>query len=427
MRYDVHLKTLHPDQQRAYQCMRANRFMALRAGRRWGKTDFAEVVATEDAGAGRNVGWFTPDYRISVEAYKGLEQSLDPIIASSSQTAGIIRTVTGGRVDFWTLENERAGRSRAYHRIIVDEAAFTKRNMIAIWEQSIRPTLVDYRGKALVMSNTNGVNPDNFFWLICNEPKYMFKDFHAPSENNPYLPRDEVEKFKTENDPLVYQQEYLAEFVDWSGVAFFSLQKLLWGGQPVEYPPVCDAVLVTIDSATKTGKENDGTAAAYWAYSKTPLPGQASLVLLDWDIVQIEGALLEHWLPGVFQNAEALARDCKARSGSIGAFIEDKASGMILIQQAQRKQWPAYAIDSKLTSVGKSERALSVSTYVYRDMVKVSRAAYDKVVVYKGVSRNHMISQVVGFRIGSKDQVDDDCLDAFCYGVAVTLGDSGGF
>ena len=30
-----------------------------------------------------------------------------------------------------------------------------------------------------------------------------------------------------DNDPLVYAQEYLAEFVDWSGVAFFSREKLL--------------------------------------------------------------------------------------------------------------------------------------------------------------------------------------------------------
>jgi hypothetical protein len=30
---------------------------------------------------------------------------------------------------------------------------------------------------------------------------------------------------RKDNDPLVYAQEYLAEFVDWSGVAFFSREK----------------------------------------------------------------------------------------------------------------------------------------------------------------------------------------------------------
>ena len=48
------------------------------------------------------------------------------------------------------------------------------------------------------------------------------------------------------------------------------------------------------------------------------------LVILDWDVSQIEGALLETWLPTVFQQLEHLARKCRARMGSLGAMIEDK-------------------------------------------------------------------------------------------------------
>jgi hypothetical protein len=46
-----------------------------------------------------------------------------------------------------------------------------------------------------------------------------------------------------DNDPLVYQQEYLAEFVDWAGVAFIGREKLLENGQPVPAPKNCDCVL----------------------------------------------------------------------------------------------------------------------------------------------------------------------------------------
>ena len=42
-------------------------------------------------------------------------------------------------------------------------------------------------------------------------------------------------------------------------------------------------------------------------------------------------------------------------------MIEDKNSGTILLQQALRRGMPAQAIDSKLTAVGKDERALNVS------------------------------------------------------------------
>jgi hypothetical protein len=124
-----------------------------------------------------------------------------------------------------------------------------------------------------------------------------------------------------------------------------------------------------------------------------------------------------------------MARQYKSRSGSLGVWIEDKSSGMVLIQQAVRRNWPASGINSKLTSVGKDERAISVSGYVYRDMVKLARPAYDKVTMYKGVSKNHLVSQVVGFRIGDKEAANraDDLLDCFVYGVALSLGNAEGF
>jgi hypothetical protein len=34
-------------------------------------------------------------------------------------------------------------------------------------------------------------------------------------------------KLEKENHPLVFKQEYLAEFVDWAGVAFFAIDKML--------------------------------------------------------------------------------------------------------------------------------------------------------------------------------------------------------
>jgi hypothetical protein len=78
---------------------------------------------------------------------------------------------------------------------------------------------------------------------------------------------------------------------------------------------------------------------------------------------------------------------------------------------------------------GKDERAISVSGYVYREMVKLARPAYDKVTMYKGVSKNHLVSQVVGFRIGDKEAAKraDDLLDCFVYGVALSLGNAEGF
>lgn len=432
---EINLPTFYPAQVAAFKLWQKNRFVVGRCGRRWGKNAVGQSIAVDAAVKGQSVGWFAPDYKVQAEAYNEMAEALDPVKQSSSKVEGVIRTVTGGRIDFWTMENERAGRSRKYHKVVMDEAAFTKPNAIDIWEKSIRPTLLDYKGKALVISNTNGVSPDNFLYRICEPlevremgtpgPKYGFAEFHGPTHQNPYLPADELERLEKENHPLVFRQEYLAEFVSWDGIAFFGRDSLLVDDKPVPYPRGCDAVYATVDTAVKSGREHDGLAVTFFA---TDLhSGKHPITVLDWDITHLEGSLLEAWLPNVFRRLEELAKLCGARMGSLGAWIEDKVSGTILLQQAQRRGWPAHAIDGALTAVGKDERAISVSGYVFSHKVKVSDHAYEKVTDYKGSTRNHFMTQVMGFRIGDKTNPQDDLVDCFSYGVAIGLGNQDGY
>ena len=208
-----------------------------------------------------------------------------------------------------------------------------------------------------------------------------------------------------------------------AGTSFFDINDVLDDGLPVQYPVNCDYVFATMDTAVKTGSKNDGTAVAFWAVNKTK---KHPLMVLDWDILQIEGSLLVAWLPNVSRRLEVLAQACGARMGSAGIYIEDKASGTILLQQALRANMMASPIESKLTSVGKDERAISISGYVKSDMVKMSDHAYNKLTIYKGTSGNHFLMQVFRFQLGVKDQADD-ALDTFCYGVAIALGNSEGY
>lgn len=395
-----------------------------RCGRRFGKTTAIEVLAADEAVKGKKVGIFSPSYKLLLPSYKRINTMLSPIVSHSSKVDSLIETSTGGEVEFWTLNDEDAGRSRSYDLAIIDEGSLVAKGLKDIVQKSIEPTLLDRRGWLLMAGTPKGIDPDNYFYEVAHDASESgWHREHMPTSMNPMLDPEGVANLVNEYPPLVYQQEFLAEFVDWAGAAFFSIGSLLVDGAGAPYPSRCDAVFATVDSATKTGKEHDGTAVIYWAINRfTGIP----LMILDYDIVQIEGALLETWLPGVFKRLEELAATCGSRNGSIGAHIEDKASGMVLIQASRRRNWPAHPIDSKLTSVGKDERAISVSGYVYQGKVKLSAYAYDKLVAYKSQTRNHLVSQVTGFRIGLRDQ-QDDLLDTFCYGVAIALGDSGGF
>ena len=112
-------------------------------------------------------------------------------------------------------------------------------------------------------------------------------------------------------------------------------------------------------------------------------------------------------------------------------MIEDKATGTVLLQQSANlrdrgQNAPAYPIDSKLTAMGKEERAIAASPYVIAGDVKITDEAYNKTCVLKGRSANHFIVQWSGFRLGSKETDGLDLLDCGTYGVLMGRGSNSG-
>ena len=140
----------------------------------------------------------------------------------------------------------------------------------------------------------------------------------------------------------------------------------------------------------------------------------------------IDAASLEHLAPRVLQRCEDLAKQCKARNGSIGLLVEDAAGGQVLIQQARARGWPIKPIDSKITARGKDERAMIAGGAAYAGKCKISRHAYDKTVEWRGRTMNHLIQQVTTFRIGDKEAYKraDDLLDCAAYSMIVGCTDA---
>lgn len=214
--------------------------------------------------------------------------------------------------------------------------------------------------------------------------------------------------------------------------AYFTTDMFLVDGQPIESPANggtwrrFDVVFAVIDSALKDNTEHDGVAVTYFAFSRhkqTPKP----LLILDWEIHHIKAADLEEWLPNVYARLEQLAEEWQILFRSLGAFIEDKVSGTMLLQQASRRGLRAHPIDSKLTALGKKVRAVNISGYIQGGQVKISRAAYEKRMPFKNATRNHLLSQALAFEPSSKDQGQDDLLDTLSYGCALSLGNAKGF
>ncbi len=403
---------------------------SVRCGRRYGKTKMIVTLACKAAFAGKKVGIFAPNYKQLQEPYEEILQVLHSVVSGSNRSDGTIKTKNGGKVDFWQLiDNPLAARGREYDLILIDEAAYTKNGqMLDIWYKSLVPTMATKPNASVwAFSTPNGVDPENFFWRIGKDPEMDFVEHHAPSWDNPLVDKEWISAEQGRLHPDVWRQEILAEWVDWSGVAFFGMDKWLQDGQPVPYPTNCDRVFAVIDSAVKTGSANDGTAIIYMArnqYAGTPL------IILDWEIIQIEADLLTSWLPNiVLPRLTELSKQVGAREGVRGVWVEDKASGSVLLQHGSRKGWPLIPIDSKFTAIGKDERAIAVSSHHHQGHCKISDYAFNKTVNYKGMTRNHLSSQVNGFRIGDKDAARraDDILDVYVYSLAIALGSSTGF
>jgi hypothetical protein len=211
--------------------------------------------------------------------------------------------------------------------------------------------------------------------------------------------------------------------------SFFNEADLLVDGQPVEMPTVLQDHFAVIDSANKSGMEHDGLAVVHMGRRPADLvaKGESPLVILSWHLTQIDAAFLINWLPGVFDEEEQLAKECRSLQGSLGVWIEDKASGIVLLQQAKNLGLNASPIHTKLTALGKAERGINISGYIHRGECKITRRAYEKTVTYKGVTKNHLLSQILSFRAGVKDQKQDDAYDAWCYAVAIGMGNQEGF
>jgi len=163
------------------------------------------------------VGYFTPTYKLLEGTFKELYSRLHPIIKRKHDNQ-IIELIGGGSIEFWTLDNPLAGRSRKYKMAIVDEAAYTK-NLWQIWTESIRPTLTDMRGSGWMMSTPKGKN-DFHKLFVKGQGDTDWMSFKMPTSTNPYIDAKELEDARKDLPELAYAQEYLAEFNDNSANPF---------------------------------------------------------------------------------------------------------------------------------------------------------------------------------------------------------------
>jgi len=183
-----------------------SRFRVILCGRRFGKSELSQIEIISEALRGNQVAYITPTYKLAKTFFERLTQFI-PFENNKSDL--IINFPTGGTVEFFTGERLDNLRGRKFHFVVVDEASFIP-NLEDGWLNSIRPTLTDYKGRALFLSTPRG---KNYFYQLYNKGKSGETDwtsFKFTTYDNPYIDKGEIDDARRQLPEAVFEQEYMA-------------------------------------------------------------------------------------------------------------------------------------------------------------------------------------------------------------------------
>jgi len=203
----------------------SRRFNVLCCGRRWGKSKLGLVQAARAALNGQPAGWFSPTYRMLSEVWREATQRLVDVTREQSVQERRLVLITGGTLDFWSLDRPDVARGRKYQRIVVDEAAIVP-DLDRAWQAVLRPTLVDLRGDAWFLSTPQGFNEFHTLWSYGQDMERTdWASWRMPTSRNPWIPPDELVEARSSMDAATYAQEFEASFQSRTGLVYYQFSR----------------------------------------------------------------------------------------------------------------------------------------------------------------------------------------------------------
>lgn len=205
MRIDVILKKPHPKQLEVLNSKA--RFRVMMAGRRFGKSLISQDISIDRGINKENVAYITPTYQLGKIFFTEILKSLPIEIYRKNEADLVINFITGGSIRFFTGERLDALRGLKFHLVIIDEASYIP-NLQEGWNNSIRPTLTDYKGKAIFLSTPKGKNFFYSLYMKSDEPDW--ESFKFTTYDNPHIDATEIDAAKIQLPNVVFEQEYMA-------------------------------------------------------------------------------------------------------------------------------------------------------------------------------------------------------------------------
>lgn len=213
----------HPKQEEVIRSKA--RFKVIRAGRRSGKTSVEIEIMLFKAvnGKDRNIFFLAPTQKQARSiVWEALKSRIGKIgEANESRLEMRVPTIDGGFSTIYIAgwENRENFRGMKAYHITFDETD-TDKDFFIGWQEIFRPALIDTRGTADFIGTPKKENPNLRRLEKESENDPEWEHFHFSTYDNPYIPKEEIDKAKQELDNTTYKQEILAEYVENAGALF---------------------------------------------------------------------------------------------------------------------------------------------------------------------------------------------------------------
>ena len=176
--------------------------------------------------------WVSPVYSQTTKVQKELMQAIGAsgIVKNCNYSDNYIRLKNDSEIIFRSAEKYDNIRGLTVDYGILDEAAFMKEDA---WKEAIKPVFLVRGKKVLFISTPKGKNWFHELFQLAKSNDYdNYAHYTGSSYDTPYINPEEIEDAKRTLPPNVFQQEYLARFIDSGGEVFSNLQSNImptWG------------------------------------------------------------------------------------------------------------------------------------------------------------------------------------------------------
>jgi phage terminase large subunit-like protein len=209
------------------------RFKVVAAGRRCGKSRMAAVTLLIEGlkcPQGSAVLYVSPTMGQSRQIIWDLLLDLGREVIQNSHVNNLdITLINGAKIYVRGADRPDTLRGVSLTYAVLDEVADIKPEA---WEQVIRASLSDKRGRALFIGTPKGRNWFyDTFKLGESEDDPDWKSWHFTTADNPLIDQEEIESAKKTLSSFAFKQEYMASFTN-AGSDIFKEEWIKYGEEP---------------------------------------------------------------------------------------------------------------------------------------------------------------------------------------------------